>query len=158
MGDCIVGFLAGISPIYQSTNEYVANQRLEHFTELANVVEAMRIVPKDKKNCDTYKYVMMYLIEEKSYMLNFEQIFETAEALLCYDIVEVVCKMNLSKCDTYWVSRNFTTLVRQKVHPEISCLVRFSINIYSYCFILVLTRLIFMVLSDLIIQSDNSQN
>ncbi|XP_067934205.1 TBC1 domain family member 7-like [Watersipora subatra] len=115
-----------IAPIYQSTNEYVAVQRLEHFTELSHIVDLLRIIPSDHDNYTTYKCVMMYLVEEKTFLVDFKQICKLAEALLCFNIAKAVRWMDLNDCDTYWVTRNFTTLVRQRIHPHIPCLVEKS--------------------------------
>lgn len=115
-----------ISPTYQASCEYVGDQRLEHYNDLANVVDGMRIIPFSKQDNPIYKYVVMYLIERRTYMMTFEQVSQLKEAKLCFTIVNAVCRLDLSSCDTYWISRNFTTLVREKVHPEILCLVSYQ--------------------------------
>ena len=65
----------------------------------------------------------MYLIEERTYMIEVEDILQLEEARLCYDVVEAVSRMGLSQCDTYWITKRFTSLIRQRVHPHVTSLV-----------------------------------
>lgn len=125
--------VSGVLPIYQSCHEYVTAQRLEHFNELKKVVKVMRIVSEDKLEQEViYTYVAMYLIEQQTYMLNLEQIFNLKEAAVCFDITNAVCRMNFNSCDTYWISKAFTNLVRQKIHPKIPNLVSESKTCCSF--------------------------
>lgn len=84
------------------------------------------MVPGDSPDPDLYEYTAMYLVENKTYMLTFEHIYELAEAKLFKDIISAVSRLDCIDCDTYWISRNFTNLVREKVHPIIPYLVCLS--------------------------------
>ena len=101
----------------------MSNQRREHFTELLRVVNVMKMVPRDCESPELLSYTAMYLVENRTYMLSFDDIYDLKEAKVFKDILSAVCRLDCNDCDAYWISRNFTSLVREKVHPVLPYLV-----------------------------------
>lgn len=87
----------------------------------------MKMLPTDCITPDLYAYTAMYLIENRTYMLSFEGIYDSKEAKVFMDILSAVSRHDWIDCDTYWISRNFTNLVREKIHPVLHYLVSSSV-------------------------------
>lgn len=101
----------------------MAEQRLEHFQKLEHVVKLLRLSSMDNATDSLNIYVAMYLIENRVFSFNSESLFTHDEAKIFYDVITAVHRMDFIPCDTYWLSRNFTDLIRQRVQPDISSLV-----------------------------------
>mgnify|MGYP001793743902 CR=1 FL=1 len=108
-----------ISPPYRSTQDYVSQQRREHFEELSRYVDTMRCTDSEGLDDTVSKYNFMYLIECRDYAIT-----KSENASIFSLIAQAVERMDFLPCDSYWISKSFTDYVKEKIHPHIPQLVR----------------------------------
>lgn len=83
----------------------------------------MRLVPASHMESEVRKWTAMYLVETQAYAMCVGDIFECEQASVFSAIANAVDRLDFTPCDSYWISRNVTNLVHEKVIPHIQSLV-----------------------------------